>query len=90
MFVSANHIYLHMLQSHFFHLLKQSRFPEKIKFKRADGRTGTCTWQSIYNRMHESGLIKEVNEDKDGEVKTEADVDQEEEVVALPVETEEV
>ena len=40
--------------------------------------------------MHESGLIKEVNEDKDGEVKTEADADQEEEVVALPTETEEV
>jgi len=38
---------------------------EKLKFKRCDGRTGECTWQSVYNQMHTSGLLKELSADKD-------------------------
>ena len=42
----------------------------RIKFKRTDGRNGNVTWQSLYNRMHESGLIKEVSV-KEGDGKDE-------------------
>lgn len=49
---------------------------DRIKFKRTNGRTGTVTWQSVYNRMHESGIIKEVS--ADGKVKDE-DADEEKE-----------
>ena len=38
---------------------------EKLKFKRCDGKTGECTWQSVYNQMHTSGLLKELSADKD-------------------------
>mmetsp|Transcript_7253 Transcript_7253/g.11641 ORF Transcript_7253/g.11641 Transcript_7253/m.11641 type:complete len:555 (+) Transcript_7253:2-1666(+) len=38
---------------------------ERIKFKNTQGRNGAVTWQSVYNKMHEKGVIKEVNADQD-------------------------
>ena len=58
---------------------------EKIKFKRSDGRTGECTWQSVYNRMHESGIIKDVNADN-----ADQEASQDEEVVEVGAESVEV
>ena len=52
---------------------------DKIKFRQAQGRDGAVTWQSVYNRMHESGLIKEVNADKEKDAEEDKDADQDKE-----------
>lgn len=54
---------------------------ERIKFKRTDGRAGAVTWQAVYNRMHESGLIKEVNADQEKDAVEDKGADQDPEEV---------
>jgi len=48
---------------------------DRIKFKNVPGRDGAVTWQSVYNKMHKKGLIKEVNasQDKDGDMEDDVD-----------------
>mmetsp|Transcript_30286 Transcript_30286/g.55641 ORF Transcript_30286/g.55641 Transcript_30286/m.55641 type:complete len:426 (+) Transcript_30286:2-1279(+) len=54
---------------------------DRVKFAHATRMNGCISWQSVYNRMHEKGIIKEVNDQEktDQDLSEEVNADQEKE-----------